>query len=191
MRYNMAISPAGLSGTRVSYEAAIDTASLPLPPPIRAVIEISMAASFHALVSKFVAFATDTLGGEMVEQGGGLVEEGVAGVARPGAGGPSFLPPPRSAASPRAVAPPAPNAATADVPPAPNAAAADMPSPTPRAAWASLIPSRHIRTVHQDTEGREYWDAAETPRGLDAVWEGGGSVGGGTVPGTPTAAACA
>ena len=169
MRYIMTVTPVAAAAAaagapaavRVAYAAAVDTATLPLPPPIRAVVEASMAASFHALVTKFVAFAAAQLGGELVEEGGVVVGGEGAKV-----GAPHTLSP-RAAASPRVLAPPAPGAA---------------------ATWAPLIPSRHVRIVHQDTEGREYWDAAETPRGLDAVWEGGGG-GGGTVPGTPTAAA--
>ena len=177
MSYTMAVLPAGHGAVRVRYEAAVDTATLPLPPPIRAVIETSMAASFHALVGKFVAFAADGLGGDLLAVGVAWPPEAGAAAVSKVSASPLLLLSPRAAASPRALEPPAPGGAALAV-----------------ASWAAMS-SRHWRLVVRDTEGDEYADAAETPRGLDDVWagEGGVGVGGmgmvGMVVGTPGAAA--
>lgn len=149
MTYTMTVSPAGPHAVRVFYEAAVDTTTLPLPPPIRAVIETSMAASFQALVGKFVAFAAEALEGQLLPEGEGLEEE-QALPTKPSLLSTPHLLSPRAAASPRVLAPPAPARA---------------------AAW-STPSSRHLRWF--DTEGDEYADAAgTTPRGLEeASWEG-------------------
>jgi hypothetical protein len=170
MRYTMAVSP--LPGaTRVHYTASVDTAALPLPPPIRAVIEASMAASFQALVAKFVAFASARLGGGVVEVGGGDAAKTAPLASCPplpaeagGAAAPWML------ASPRGLAQrqrgPALSQLQGSVSPALSLDGG------PAAAWTAFNPVRHWRLV--DTEGAEYWDAPEalTPRdGLaESVW---------------------
>ena len=161
MNYTMAVSQAGPNAVRVFYEAAVDTTTLPLPPPVRTVIEASMAASFQALVGKFVAFAAEALDGQLLPEGERLEEEH-APLTKPSLSTPYLLLSPRAAASPRVLAPPA---------PVTRAAAA---------AWCTPS-SRHLRWF--DTEGDEYVDAAgTTPRGLDdSPWDG--------APPTPTACA--